>query len=117
MFQADKNKSGWPDQTALCEDDPDDRELSLTQSLASSPFSAEAVGRAAERHEGGRDPPPGNHRPDTASGRAAADVREEHPEPAGEPRTRDTDATDTAGNDSRPPRVPSPAPSVVLNVP
>lgn len=60
--------------------------------------SAEAVGGAAERHEGGRHPPTGNHRPDTTSGRAAADVREEHPEPAGEPGARDTDATDTAGS-------------------
>lgn len=72
-----------------------------TNSLSLS-LSAEAVRGAAERHEGGCYPPPGNHRPDTAGCRATPDVREEHPEPAGEPRARDTDTgtgTDTTGTE------------------
>lgn len=45
---------------------------SFTWSL--SPCSAEAVGGAAERHEGGCHPPPSDHRPDTAGCCATPDV-------------------------------------------
>ncbi len=50
--------------------------------------SSQTAGGTAERHEGWRHASPGNHRQDTPGRRSAANVREEHPQPIGQPGPR-----------------------------
>lgn len=50
--------------------------------------SSQTARGTAERHEGWCYSPPGNHRQDTPCCRAPANVREEHPQPIGQPGPR-----------------------------
>lgn len=65
--------------------------------------SSQTAWGTAERHEGWRHPPPGYHRQDTPCGSAATNVREEYPQPIGQPGPRGhcsepvTDRTADAG--------------------
>lgn len=77
----------------------------LKQSLLStcSISSSQTARGTAEWHEGWRHTSPGDHRQDTSRCRAAANVREEHPKPIGQPGPRGhcsepvTDLTADAG--------------------
>lgn len=65
--------------------------------------SSQTARGTSEWHEGGRHASPGNHRQDTPCRCAAANVREEHPQPTGQPGPRGhcsepiTDLTADAG--------------------